>query len=289
MAAKNKLGKGFDALVPVGVDVYNVTAQPHERVYKLAVDIVKPRADQPRKNFDEIALEQLTQSVREHGIMQPIIVVESEPNIYSIIAGERRWRAAQLAGLNTIPAIVRSATEHEQLELALIENVQREDLSPIETAKSVVRLHDQFNQSYEDIAKRLGKAYTTVINIVRLLSLPDDMQQALNNKLLSEGHARALLSLAKLPKQQKVLYEQIKNHGWSVRQSESFAAAAKKAASEKKPQIKKATKVKDDVSKQLNSYLKSPVTIQHTAKGGRVIIKFTGNDDLTRIVELIKN
>ncbi len=291
MLSKKGLGKGFDVLVPVGLDVLQVSAAPEERIHKLAIDIVKPKTDQPRQYFDEEALSQLANSISEHGILQPLVVVEVEQNMYAIIAGERRWRAAKQLGLTEVPVVVRSASELQQVELALLENIQREDLSPLETAHTVVRLHQQFNQSYDEIAKRLGKAPTTIANIVRLLSLPEQMQQALAKGEINEGHARALLSLVKLPNEQQVLFKQIVLHGWNVRQAESFAAAAKKSGIEnttkqpiKKINVHKATEKR---VKAVGEYLHTPVKVQHTAKGGKLVISFKNDEDLARIVDQI--
>lgn len=286
---KKGLGKGFDVLVPAGFDVQLVAAAPEERIHKLAIDIVKPKADQPRQHFDESALNDLVNSIREHGILQPIVVVETEQNMYAIIAGERRWRAAKKLGLQEVPVVVRSADALQQVELALLENIQREDLSPLETAATILRLHDEFNQSYEQIAKRLGKAQTTVSNIVRLLSLPIPMQQALQAGQISEGHARALLSLAKQQKDQQVLFEQIIRHGWNVRQAESFAAAAKKAGKTTSRSKQEPKTLKSDVAlqKQLGDYLGAKVSLRHTAKGGKIIIGFTSDAELERIVDQV--
>lgn len=286
------LGKGFDVLVPVGLDVTQVSAAPEERIHKLAIDIVKPKSDQPRKHFDEAALTSLANSISEHGIMQPLVVVEVEQNMYAIIAGERRWRAAKQVGLKEVPVVVRTASELQQVELALLENIQREDLSPLETAHTVVRLHEQFGQSYDQIAKRLGKAPTTIANIVRLLSLPEVMQDALTNGDINEGHARALLSLAKQPNEQQVLFKQIVLHSWNVRQAESFAAAAKKSATQnvvKAPEAKKVDvrKATEKRVKAVGEYLKAPVKVQHTAKGGKLVISFKSEEDLARIVDQI--
>lgn len=288
MSAKKGLGRGFDALVPVGLDVAQVSAAPTERIHKLAIDIVRPKADQPRKYFDEESLKNLANSIREHGIMQPLVVVEVEQNLYAIIAGERRWRAAKIVGLTEVPVVVRTASDLQQVELALLENVQREDLSPLETAHTVERLHREFGQSYEQIAKRLGKAPTTIANIVRLLSLPTLMQEALAKGDINEGHARALLSLSKLPSEQLVLFKQIVLHGWNVRQAESFAAAAKKAGDKTNKKSKPASnKEIERRVKSVSDYLHAPIKVQHTAKGGRLVISFTSDEDLQRIVDQI--
>lgn len=293
--SKNKkgLGRGFDMLVPVGLDISQVSATPEERIHKLAIDIVKPRADQPRKYFDETTLTQLANSISEHGIMQPIVVVEIEQNMYAIIAGERRWRAAKQAGLSEVPVVVRTASQLQQIELSLLENVQRENLTPLETAVSIERLHKEFGQSYEQIAKSLGKAPTTIVNIVRLLALPADMQAALTKGQISEGHARSLLSLSKQPSEQKVLFKQILLHGWNVRQAESFAAAAKKMDIKSTSDMadspaKKVPALTDaKLTKQIEARIKAPIKIQHTTKGGRLVISFTSAEDLQRIVDQI--
>jgi ParB family chromosome partitioning protein len=292
VSVKKGLGKGFDVLVPMGLDVTQVSASPEERIHKLAIDVVRPKSGQPRKHFDDAALRQLANSIIEHGIMQPLVVVEVEQNMYSIIAGERRWRAAKLVGLSEVPVVVRTASELQQVELALLENIQREDLTPLETAHAIVRLHDQFGQSYEQIAKRLGKAPSTVANSIRLLALPEVMQTALTIGDINEGHARALLALVKQPSEQLILFKQILLHGWSVRQAESFAAAAKKSAIQsvddspksKKVDVHKAT---GKMLKAVGDYLKAPVKVQHTAKGGKLVISFKSEEDLERIVDQI--
>jgi ParB family transcriptional regulator, chromosome partitioning protein len=193
-AKSTGLGKGFAALMPQDFDS-SILIDENEKVLKLDVGALKPNADQPRQHFDEEALKQLAASIKQHGIVQPLVVTPAGANNYVIIAGERRWRAAQIAGVAKVPALVRSAKELEQLEIALIENVQRVDLSPLEQARSIERLHQQFNQTYEAIAKRLGKAPSTINNIVRLLQLPEAAQEALREEKISEGHARAILAL----------------------------------------------------------------------------------------------
>ncbi|MEO8862786.1 MAG: ParB/RepB/Spo0J family partition protein, partial [Candidatus Saccharimonadales bacterium] len=175
----NRLGRGLDSLLPQDFNSGSILSQD-ERIQKLFISDVSPNPGQPRKHFDEGALQELADSIREHGVLQPIIVSPRQNNKYEIIAGERRWRASQLAGLKQIPAIVREKAELERLEIALIENVQRVDLSPLEQAASIEYLHQQFNTGYPEIAKKLGKATPTVNNIVRLLQLPASAQEALS-------------------------------------------------------------------------------------------------------------
>lgn len=290
MSTQKGLGKGFDVLMPVGINVSNVTAGVGEKIHKLALDVVVPKQDQPRQYFNEVALDQLAISIREHGILQPLVVVQVDQNMYSIIAGERRWRAAKMAGLTEVPAIVRSANEHEQLELALLENVQRSDLTPLEQSLTVYRLHTQFNQSYEDIAKRLGKAYTTIINSVRLLSLPPEMQESLQVGTISEGHARTLLSLQKYPTAQKTLFANIVSKGWSVRQAEQFVIVVKRGAITKDAEDKKpkASTSFATTTKALQKQLGAKVTVQHSAKGkGKLVINYDSEAELTRISKMI--
>jgi ParB family chromosome partitioning protein len=277
-------------LVPGTIDISTVSAGAHERVHKLALDIVVPRDDQPRSYFDEEALEQLAQSIREQGILQPIVVKQVEQNLYSIIAGERRWRAAKIAGLTEVPVIIRDADGHQQLELALLENVQRSDLSPLETAAAIQRLNSDYNQSFADIAKRLGKAQATVSNILRLLNLPPKMQESLQVGTISEGHGRALLVLQNEPEKQNKLFTEIVTKGLSVRQAEALAKQLKageqqKAAKEKPVTIHQA-------EKKLTKYLgvkKAKVT-QSKNGAGKLTISFASNVELTQILDkIVKN
>src|SRR5690606_17338541 len=233
---KTGLGKGFAALMPQDFDT-TILVDENEKIYKLDIRDVEPNPDQPRSTFDEDALNQLAQSIKQHGIVQPLVVTPAKDGKYTIIAGERRWRAAQTAKLAKVPALVRSAEELEQLEIALIENVQRVDLSPLEQAKSIERLHQQFNQTYETIAKRLGKAPSTINNIVRLLQLPPEALDALRESKLTEGHARAILALKPYPEKQKELLDAILSQGWSVRQAERFVEIGRASCREREESV----------------------------------------------------
>ena len=224
MSIKTGLGKGLDALLPKEYNEDLLTN--NEQVNKIKIDLIEPNADQPRKLFDESSLIELAQSIKSYGIVQPLVVTKTGSK-YKIIAGERRWRAAKLAKLEEVPAIVRSLQEIEELEVAIIENVQRVDLSPLEQAKSIERLHDQFSLSYSQIADKLGKAVPTINNIVRLLQLSDEATDALNNKQITEGHARSILALKRDPTSQQELLDSIIKYGWSVRQAEQFVTANK--------------------------------------------------------------
>lgn len=280
-AAKG-LGKGFDALIPKDLDT-TILSGKSERVQQLSVKEVQPNPDQPRKHFDELALNELAESIKNYGIVQPLVVTKTGET-YVIIAGERRWRAAQIAGKTHVPAIVRSSQELEQLEIALVENVQRVDLSPLEQAISIERLHDQFSLSYGDIAKRLSKATTTVNNIVRLLQLPDKAKEALRDQRITEGHARAILALKDLPEKQEELLSSIEKYGWSVRQAEQFVVSTKQGAKTTQAVRSKMAKTTPQ-TKALSDHIKAPVTIKRTAKGGRLEIHFVDDKELSKIID----
>lgn len=284
---KPALGRGFEVLMPTGFDKALLDNQG-ERVQNLLITTVFPNPDQPRRFFDDLALEQLADSIKQYGILQPLIVsTTNTPDRYIIVAGERRYRASMLAGLKNIPAIVRTSKELEQLEIALVENIQRVDLSPLETAASIHRLHDLFSQSYDDIAKRLGKAPSTVNNIVRLLQLSPAAQQALREQKISEGHARSILALKDFPAEQEELLSLTQKRGWSVRQAEQFVVATKDGAKDSVA-AQKRTKASNPATEALSKSLKRPVSIKHMAKGGRLEIGFTTPQDLEKLLHLLE-
>ncbi len=264
------LGRGLESLLPADFDKSLLNQE--ERIQNLFITDIQPNPDQPRKHFDEQALAELADSIREHGVLQPILVSPT-PQGYEIIAGERRWRAATIAGLKQIPSIVRARAEIERLEIALIENVQRVDLSPLEQAFSIQYLHEQFNMSYQVIAKKLGKAAPTVNNIVRLLQLPDTAREALQTGHITEGHARAILAFKGQPALQHRLLELIQAQAWSVRQAEQFVTAHKQGLQTNKALSRRAVKETPE-TKKLGKNLGAKVTIHHTARGGRLEIHF---------------
>ncbi len=277
------LGKGFDALLPGNFDS-SILIDESERIQKLAVTSIKPSKNQPRTTFDEQALQELANSIKRFGMLQPIVVTPAEnQGIYHLIAGERRWRAAQKVGLQTIPAIVRTAQELERLEIALVENVQRVDLSALEQAKSIQRLHDQFNIDYEQIANRLGKHSTTIINIVRLLGLPAPAQDALDSKKITEGHGRSILALKEIKLQTELLKLIIKN-GWSVRQAEHYVTAHKQGAKTSQKARQQVATTTPQTEK-LAQILKTSVSLRRTAKGGKLEISFINDDHLKNIIK----
>lgn len=285
-AQKPSLGRGLGALISNDLD-RSILQDENERVQKLLISDILPNPDQPRRQFDQTALNELANSIKIHGIVQPIIVVRiGRDNSYRIIAGERRWRAASLAKLSQIPAIVRSMEELEEIELSLIENIQRVDLSPLEQAMSVYKLQQQFNLGLEEIAKKLGKATSTISNLTRLLQLPDDAREALRQGKISEGHARAILSLKGMKDKQIELLRSIQNNSYTVRQAEQFATAAKKGANVEAAKTRTATET--DLTKQVGQHLNTKVKIKHTAKGGQLIISFSSDEHLQRITEKLK-
>jgi len=281
MAKQTGLGRGFGSLIPQDLDVQTLV-EDGERVQQLAVTSLTPNPEQPRTVFDETALAELAASIKQYGIMQPLVVTH-EGAQYHIIAGERRWRAAQLAGLSKVPALVRTAKQQEKLELAILENVQRVDLSPLEQAASIERLHQQFNLTYGQIATRLGKAETTVHNTVRLLQLPADARQALADGAISEGHARQVLALRDMPDQQAELTKLIVQNGWSVRQTERYVTSLK-AGIKEKHQAEARISGDTPETERLSKRFGTKVRIHRTARGGRVEIAFTSEEQLAKLL-----
>lgn len=286
MSKSTGLGRGFGSLIPQNFDD-SILLDEHERVHRLALDKLSPGASQPRQQFDDTALAELAASIKQHGILQPLVVTP-QGNGYHIIAGERRWRAAKLAKLASVPAIVRTLKEIEQLEIAIIENVQRVDLSPLEQAASIERLHEQFNMTYDQIGKRLGKSVPSLSNAVRLLQLPQAAQLALSKKEITEGHARAILSLKGSSDLQQKLLELIKQHGWSVRQAERFVTSIKAGIKDEKG-TKARVATQTPQTKVLSKQLAAPVQIRRTAKGGKLEINFSSDEDLERIIKLLNH
>jgi ParB family chromosome partitioning protein len=284
---KQSLGRGFDVLIPKDVD-RSILEEDKHRVQKVLIQDIVANPDQPRREFDEDALSELAASIKRHGVLQPIIVVRSDDdNKYHIVAGERRWRASKSAGLTHVPAIVRSLEELERVELALIENIQRVDLSPLEQALSVYKLQQQFNLALEDVAKKLGKAPSTISNLTRLLQLPEAAREALRTGKISEGHARAILALKGNPSKQEELLHCILNNAWTVRQAEQFVTSTKQGADSTKARTSTASE--SMLTKGISSKLGAPVKVKHTAKGGQLIISFKSEDELELLAAKILN
>lgn len=282
MSARSTLGRGFDSLIPKDLDP-SILQEDEGRIQRLLIQDVLPNPEQPRRQFEESGLRELTDSIKRHGVLQPIIVVRhGASGQYRIVAGERRWRAASDAKLTKIPAIVRSLEELEQLELALIENVQRVDLSPLEQALAVLKLQQQFNLTLDEIAKKLGKAPSTVSNMTRLLQLPEAARQALRDRKISEGHARAILALKNNVSKQKELLSCILNNNWTVRQAEEYVLRHKRINREGHSQDL------TGVTEELSAKLSTQVSIKRTAKGGQLIITFKNTNELMQIIENLR-
>ncbi len=273
------LGKGINAL-------FNHVDSNEETVEEIKLKDLRPNPYQPRKTFDDDALSDLKESIQQHGVLQPIIVRKSIKG-YDIVAGERRFRAAQQAGLTTIPAIVREFSETLMREIALLENLQREDLSPLEEAEAYASLLDHLSVTQEELAKRLGKSRPHIANHLRLLTLPDDVQKLIADGTLSMGHGRTLLSL-KNKNKLAPLVKKIVDEGLNVRQVEKLV----QQLNENVPrETKKKEAPKDRVLKERESFLQNyfgtSVTIKKQKKKGKIEIEFLSNEDLERILELL--
>lgn len=295
MSAKRQsgLGRGFESLIPTDVldETFDPTARNEQtsELRQIKRTDITADPDQPRRHFDDEALEELAASIREHGIIQPIVVTPLSDGRYQVVAGERRWRAAKIAKLDKIPAIVRTLSEQHKLELALIENLQRRDLNPLETATAYLKLHTQFNMTYEDIGHRVGgKAVSTISNILRLLHLPADAKQALVEGKISEGHARQILALDNETAQADLLNLIVKE-GWSVRKAEQYVVGYKRGEKEnvKAENAIKNTRQETLFTRALSERLKLPVVQKSTAKGGQIIISYSSDEELESLQKFI--
>jgi len=255
----------------------------------LPISQVEPGLKQPRKRFDEEKLAELADSIRSYGIMQPLTVRRLGSGYYQIIAGERRWRAAKLAGLTEVPVSIIEADDKKVMELGLIENLQREDLNPMEEAKGYQVLMKEYGLTQEEVAERVGKARPTVANALRLIALPDPIQALVEEGKLSPGHARAVLSLPTTALQKK-LAQKIVVEGLSVRKAESLAKsmATAKKQEEKKPAPDALQLYRDDAAKQMSQWFSRKVTITKGPKRGKLVMEFYDDEDLTRLVDLLE-
>lgn len=285
--SKQALGRGFEGLIPVDFDVSEV-ASPGEHIRNLELTNIIANPDQPRKDFDDVSIKELSESIKQHGMIQPLVVTPQKDK-FRIVAGERRYRASKLAGLKKVPAVVRDHAELEELEIAIVENVQRVDLSPIEQALSIVKLHEQFSMSYKDIAKKLGKAETTISNIVRLLQLPKPALEALRKNKITEGHARAILALKTDEKAQIQLLNNIITQGLSVRQAEAFVHTSKSIQKPKNTKAKVSTKHAKELLTHLDKSLQGRVIIsEKTEKSGSIIVKYSSKSQLDELFDKFK-
>ncbi len=294
---KRGLGRGFDSLIPTQIveEEFDVTAKVDAKTGERAsgdalreVDpsLVDPNPHQPRTNFDQAELAAMAESIRVHGILQPLIVTQNGDR-YELIAGERRLRASKLLGLLAVPVIVRSFDEQQKLELALIENLQRADLNPIEMATAYRKLMDQFNLTHDAIGKQVGRDRSTVANTMRLLNLPLEAKRAVAEGRISEGHARVILSVVEAEKQVELL-DLIEKNAWSVRQAEEFARAFRGTSGTKEKAEARIAQT-NDLTRTLGDYLGTKVVQVTTAKGGKLIIEYYSEEELDRIYRAIQN
>jgi ParB family chromosome partitioning protein len=281
---KKALGRGLGALIPSRpVETAPAPAAPAGTgLAEVPIEQISPNPYQPRKTFNDASIEELSRSVKEHGIIQPLVVTKTGDNKYRLIAGERRFRAAQKAGLATVPVVVKETmTDGDVLQVALIENIQREDLNPIEEAYAYHQLHEEFALTQEEISKRVGKERSTVANFLRLMRLPDPVKKLLASGQLSMGHARAILAVEPARKQEQ-LAERVVKRNLNVRQTEMLAAEAS-------PKPEQAEKEKDiftrDAEEKLARTLRTKVEIDRKRRGGVIHLRFGSEDELIRIVE----
>ena len=280
MSKRSGLGKGLDALIPTG---QIKPSGDGSGVTQVLVDLIQRNPRQPREKFDIEELENLAASIREHGVIQPLIVTPGKSGIYVLIAGERRLQASRKAGLKTVPVVIRHATDQQLLELALIENVQRADLNPIEEAEAYQHLAKEFRMSHEAIAERVGKSRVAVTNTIRLLDASAAVKQALVDGQITEGHARAMLRLSSANAQEELL-KKVVTLDLSVRQTEMLA---RKYSGQKPVSGRRASQSADviDVERRLRSSLGTKVLLKHGKKGGTVTIYYYSDEELDSLLE----
>ena len=296
MAAARGLGKGLDTMIPnkIGGDKVKAETSKNPEIDKDVIYVkigkVEPNREQPRKNFDEDALLELSESLKQYGVLQPLLV-QDKKDYYEIIAGERRWRAAKLAGLKEIPVIIKKLTNQEIVEISLIENIQRENLNPIEEALAYKRLLKEFNLKQDEVAERVSKSRTAVTNSMRLLKLDERVQQMVIDELISTGHARTLLAIADNEKQY-ILAQQIFDEKLSVRETEKLI---KKLQNPKKeiPKIHEDDNMPvfyEDIEQKLKNIMGTKVSISKKDNNkGKIEIEYFSNDELERIVDLFQS
>ena len=295
MAARG-LGKGLDSLIPnalgetktkkeaVAKAKSEATTEEKEPQTLVKITKVEPNREQPRKNFDEDALQELADSIKQFGLLQPILV-QDRKDYYEIIAGERRWRAAKLAGLKEVPVIIRNYTEQEIVEISLIENIQREDLNPIEEAQAYKRLLTEFHLKQDEVAERVSKSRTAVTNSMRLLKLCDEVQQMVVNEMISTGHARALLSIED-PEEQYMIAQKVFDEKMSVREVEKLVKDLHKPEKAPKKENKSLEVIYQNIENRLKESLGTKVSISPKNNGaGKIEIEFYNHDDLDRLME----
>lgn len=286
--AKKGLGKGLSTLFDDNNIIDDIIDKSENSdITQIKLSLIEPNKNQPRKNFDNEKIEILAKSIKENGLIQPIIITPSKNGMYKIVAGERRWRASKKAGLEEIPAVIRDYSDEQVAEIALIENLQREDLNPIEEALGYKALLEEFNLTQELISQKIGKSRSAIANSMRLLNLENQIQKLIISGDISSGHARAILSLEDNDLR-LALSKRIIEDGLNVRQSEALSKQLRKKAPVKKAAEKSAFDIElEHIQNKLSSDLGTKVRISHTNKKGRIEIEYYGNEDLERILNLI--
>lgn len=291
---KEALGKGIRSLLQ-GIDsdlktgagtLKPAVVETATGITRIAIDQIEPNPKQPRRDFDEQALKELSDSIRLHDIIQPLTVTRLPSGKYRLIAGERRWRAAGMAGLKDVPAYIRQANDAELLELALLENLQREDLNAMEIALSYKRMMEELDHTQEQVAERMGKDRSTVANFIRLLKLPPDIQLAVRSGELSMGHARALVNVDTIDKQ-LYIYKEIRDKGLSVRQTETLVRNLyKQDGAVKKPSKSSLPSAYQKIEDNLASHFSTRVKLKHSRNGsGQIVIDYYSQDELTKLLQ----
>ena len=297
MALKRGLGKGLDSLIPTNVmmesEVKHATVstassaeEGKDGTLMVKLSKVEPNREQPRKNFDEDSLQELAESLKQFGMLQPILV-QNRGDYYEIIAGERRWRAAKIAGLKEVPVIVRELTDQEIVEISLIENIQREDLNPIEEAQAYKRLLTEFHLKQDEVAERVSKSRTAVTNSMRRLKLCDEVQKMVVDDMISTGHARALISIED-PEEQYLIAQKIFDEKLSVREVEKLVKDLHKPPKPPKEENKTLQAIYQEISDRLKQSLSTKVSVSAKQNGaGKIEIEFYNHEDLERLLERI--
>lgn len=283
MAQRKALGRGLSALL--GTPTAELVEAEHEQLREIDIDRILPNAQQPRKHFNDEGLSELADSIRAHGVIQPVVVQPLPDNFYQLIAGERRWRAAQRAGLHRLPAVIRESGAHSSLEIALIENLQREDLNPIEEAQAYEKLIVEFGLTQEEVAKRVGKSRVTITNMLRLLRLPAEVQHWIGEDKITTGHAKALLSLSDLGAILDAAKKIIQGN-YSVRQAEMLVSRFGKAGG--KDEAGTAEHVDPNVKAaihELERALGTKVTIQENGGKGKIELHFFSQEEMHRLYD----
>lgn len=290
--AKRGLGKGLDSLIPSNMmEPAHITGREEQEkdgdgIVNVKITKVEPNREQPRKNFDEDSLQELSESIKQFGLLQPILV-QDRTTYYEIVAGERRWRAAKIAGLKEVPVIIRNLTDQEIVEISLIENIQREDLNPIEEAQAYKRLLTEFNLKQDEVAEKVSKSRTAVTNSMRLLKLCEEVQKMVVDGMISTGHARALISIEN-PEEQYMIAQKIFDEKLSVREVEKLVKNLGKPTREPKAENKTLEAIYNDITERLRQSLSTKVSINAKENGaGKIEIEFYNHEDLDRLLEQI--